>query len=442
MLTFHEITDRNAYTQERFNFIKTVEGSESWPYIDTEGIATIGIGFNLKIEDNRNKVLEIIGINPYNSNLSAVGKAKELGYQNEIINILMKSYPKNLKGSALDQANQSLQAALDDVMDRRASDPLITIPNKENVFGLSDSEMKSVFDFIMPDYQNKVDNWVTNIPDSKERIVLESLAYNTKDGSRSLLGDKLADAIVNSNRAEAWYEICYNSNGNGIQGIANRRYNEAKEFGLYNDGAITTDDAKEVLRMYTRHELLQTNTAKKLTTYESQCPPPSGILPITDYQHNGENTCAIGKAQTYLVATYAMGTTIDGVVIVGAGLDAYQYIEKNNVSDNIEATAKNDLIFGEAGNDSIDGGSGNDVIYGGEGSDTLIGGTGNDTLIGGANNDTYIINAGDGTDTIEDKQGNNKVILCGKPLKFFYDKGGYQYTTADGMTCPHLLYHL
>ena len=86
----------------------------------------------------------------------------------------------------------------------------------------------------------------------------------------------------------------------------------------------------------------------------------------------------------------------------------------------------------DTSNDTLYGGAGNDTIYGGKGNDTIWGGPGDDVLYGGANDDTYIVNTGDGTDTIEDKQGNNKVMLCGKPLKFFYDKGGYQYTTADG----------
>ncbi|WP_028895926.1 hypothetical protein [Syntrophorhabdus aromaticivorans] len=128
-------------------------------------------------------------------------------------------------------------------------------------------------------------------------------------------------------------------------------------------------------------------------------------------------------------------------------------IEGGYGNDTIKGSSGNDTLYGDLdstleadqtakhktgnatgvpGDDYLDGSAGNDVIYGGAGNDTLIGGTGNDTLFGGANDDTYIINIGDGTDTIEDKQGNNKVMLCGKELRFFYDKGNYQYTTADG----------
>jgi GH24 family phage-related lysozyme (muramidase) len=123
MLTFQTITDRDAYTAQRFTFIKTVEGSESWPYIDSKGIATIGIGFNLQVDKNRDEVFKVLGINPRDSSLSEAGKAKELAYQNEIIEILKKTYPANLTGAALDQANANLQMALDAVMQRRYNDP-------------------------------------------------------------------------------------------------------------------------------------------------------------------------------------------------------------------------------------------------------------------------------------------------------------------------------
>lgn len=48
------------------------------------------------------------------------------------------------------------------------------------------------------------------LPDSRERAALVSLAYANPT---SLLGDKLMSAIASGNRAEAWYQIRYQSNG-------------------------------------------------------------------------------------------------------------------------------------------------------------------------------------------------------------------------------------
>src|SRR5438105_12113498 len=65
------------------------------------------------------------------------------------------------------------------------------------------------------------------LPYSKERAAVISSCYNL--GS---IGPKLLTALQTDNRAEAWYEIRYNSNGgksraNSGRGLAARRYREA-----------------------------------------------------------------------------------------------------------------------------------------------------------------------------------------------------------------------
>jgi len=417
MLIFHRINDRNMYEQDRFNFIKHAEGSESLPYIDTKGIPTIGIGFNMRTNNIKNRIFDIFGINPIAASLTSEGKARELSYRNEIVNILDTSYPKNLTGNALIQANQNLQAALNSVMTTRYNDPLITFSDKKSAFSLSTPEMKTIFDAIMPTYQDKVDARITNIPDSNERIVLESLAFNTRDGSRSLLGNNLKAAIINNNRAEAWYEIRYNSNGDKIQGIANRRFQEAQLFGLRNDGPITIDDAKEILRMYARHELFEKDPTKKISAYESRYALPPGISSV-----EGE----LNEAKSALVSNYGLGRPIE-TVIVGAGLISYQYMEKTD-ADNIMGTDKNDLIFGESGNDRLYGGTGTDVIYGGEGHDQITGGQGNDYLMGGMGDDTYYFKPGDGNDWILDEDKKGTIIVENNSGEL--NKAGILYKTV------------
>ncbi|MBI3399768.1 MAG: hypothetical protein HY026_11150 [Deltaproteobacteria bacterium] len=183
-------------------------------------------------------------------------------------------------------------------------------------------------------------------------------------------------AIKNDNRAEAWYEIRYNSNSDGQH--ANRRYSEADMFGLYDTGAIFTDaEAKEVVRMYTEHR-------GEIARYEISYPPSdSGYANITT---------DIKPASDYLITNFASGKTIDGQILVGA--DTNNYL-KDNPNDAILGTDKNDLIFGEKGNDALNGGAGNDVIYGGQGNDVIYGGTGNDTVFGGQGDDWLQDDAGD-----------------------------------------------
>ena len=111
---------------------------------------------------------------------------------------------------------------------------------------------------------------MAGIPPSQERTALVSLAYNSKvdpvTGIPTTLGSKLKAAVQNNDRAEAWYEIRYDTNKNALSaspprdasGLAKRRYFEADTFGLYGNGVtpatLTDADAKGVFRTYTRHK--------------------------------------------------------------------------------------------------------------------------------------------------------------------------------------------
>jgi len=43
-----QLHNSSNYTNERYTFLKSVEGEKLYAYVDTEGIATIGIGINLR----------------------------------------------------------------------------------------------------------------------------------------------------------------------------------------------------------------------------------------------------------------------------------------------------------------------------------------------------------------------------------------------------------
>ena len=40
------------YTEQRYDFLRQVEGYESAAYVDSAGIPTIGVGFNLRAHQN------------------------------------------------------------------------------------------------------------------------------------------------------------------------------------------------------------------------------------------------------------------------------------------------------------------------------------------------------------------------------------------------------
>lgn len=97
------------------------------------------------------------------------------------------------------------------------------------------------------------------IPESDERAAVVSITYNRGDGRMRSHMQGFNDAIEDGDRAEAWYQLRYNSRGTNPDpdielGIRARRNMEAHAFGLYNDpNNVTTEDARSVYRMFQLH---------------------------------------------------------------------------------------------------------------------------------------------------------------------------------------------
>lgn len=234
------------------------------------------------------------------------------------------------------------------------------------------------------------------LPDSRERAALVSLAYANPT---KLLGDKLMSAIASGNRAEAWYEIRYQSNGEGpatVEGTATRRFYESGLFGLYGEGVTIGDSgAKAVFRMYTEHR-------EVITAYESRF-GQNGMSGDRVLEANSRYGLQVGywsqesqSARTFLLDNYAQFNgaplLIDGEVLVGRDLqrDTFdlQPVSIPGVPAHVFDLSKNDLMLGEGGDDFLRGRGGVDVLYGGAGDDRLVGDAGNDYLFGGAGFDT------------------------------------------------------
>lgn len=91
------------------------------------------------------------------------------------------------------------------------------------------------------------------LQNSREMVSLLSLACN----AQTLIGEKLTKAMWEGNRAEAWFEIRYNSN-NGKEsrclGLAKRRFLEAQIFGLYdNPASVGSTEAQQIFKMLQTH---------------------------------------------------------------------------------------------------------------------------------------------------------------------------------------------
>lgn len=101
------------------------------------------------------------------------------------------------------------------------------------------------------------------VPRSRERAALLSLVYN---GGAGMIGPGLRGALASGNRAEAWWQIRYDSNGGSIAGLATRRCFEGDLFGIYDDpAAVGTEEAALTLAMDKAH-------ASQMAAYDARFP--------------------------------------------------------------------------------------------------------------------------------------------------------------------------
>ena len=213
---------------------------------------------------------------------------------------------------------------------------------------------------------------------TNQRLALYSLNYQGME----LIGPKLKNAIITNNRAEAWYEIRYNSHGGdskNLAGIAERRIEESNMFSLYGTENPTKTDFCSAYIMYQKHR-------SQIEAYENRW---------SRYFSNQPNNIQsqLSSAYKYLTDTYASGNkTIAWNQIYIGDIDNNQINKKGT---------GNALVIAGAGNDTINAGAGNDI---------LIGGTGSDKLTGGSGCDTYKFNSGDGYDTIIESFNEFNVI--------------------------------
>ena len=422
MINWTMITDRIDYENLRYNFLLWTEergDAKLGPYNDNPSLGaagkiTIGVGFNLEGSAAvRDEVFRTFGLIRNNPALSATplepGQLSAQEIENNYIDQLVATIKSASSATDLSELNT--------IMAARAGDPrLAALGPRRTTFGFNDeSEIRATFDRLMTNiYEPVVDNWLGGIPDSRERTALVSLAWN-QSAKSPLLGEKLKAAIVNSDRAEAWYEIRYNSNSASQpatirDGIAKRRYFEADTFGLYNNSAADNDeDAKGAFRTYTRHKT-------KIESYESQFGAQIALA-NNDYNTSIVQTQAMWfqPAREYLTVTYGRGVNIDGEILVGEDQSTIYFRGTDNDRGQkaLIGTAQNDLVFGETGNDELVGGAGNDVLYGGNGLDD------------------YRWSTGDGLDTIVDSDKQGRIFVNGQLVRELV-KEGTTYITPDG----------
>lgn len=384
MLNWNTIADHGDYASERSALLTLLEGATSKPYVDIVGVPTIGIGFSLRA--NLEKVLlAMVGEDAYSSKLLAKLDA-----------VVDKSYSYG--------SSATLMSALDKVMAawNRAVDS--DVP-KHFAFS-NDDQIADALDLIAPTYDVYVDKWLSGIPECDERMALFSLAYNNP----RLLGPGLKAAIEEGDRAEAWFQIRYYSNGGASagSGIANRRYVEADLFGLYDtDGKASFSEAVQTGQMLAEwHE--------KILSYEAKYDPDKAAS-VKGVETIGDMTEELAPAIRTALKTFGLSTKIQVEELLATDKGFTTLYGDGTTADSAANDA--DMLIGRTGVDTLYGGAGNDILVGRSGSDMLTGGGGSDLFVFSAVSDS----TSKAMDVIDDfTRGQDKIALT-KALDGDYD---------------------
>ncbi|BBH42766.1 hypothetical protein myaer102_54340 [Microcystis viridis NIES-102] len=422
MITPQVLTEENY--RRLIRALLGLEGNELLPYVDSVGVPTIGIGLNLRDNDSRNVVLNAFGIQEYPQELRTVIDGVTTTTTNEELRDNLNAVMATLQGN-----NQS---------------------NRDTFTFTNEQESVAAFDarIAITETALTTGNNAITIDPSWEKAVLVSLAFNAP----RLVGTGLRTAINAGDRAEAWFEIRYNSNGGESRnrGIAKRRYIESETFGLYAESTPpanfqpTPEDSLKIFRMFNKHE-------RRINHEENEYGPGSvnnatGLAnaDIADINRKLEGTeISIGEVQTpqdefrlaktVLVTNFALlpeairneltavdptsflltsipnpndptTTLIDGVFVAAGvasattvrhrpeGQEVAAHTVDRTLLQPTEADRQDDLIMGSI--DTTD--NAGQPVSGGN--DNLIGAGGNDLFIGGLGNDSH--NGGEGIDTV------------------------------------------
>jgi Ca2+-binding RTX toxin-like protein len=397
MMSFRELSPAE-YKRIRDQLLGDVEGRRSLPYLDTPQtkIPTIGIGFNLQDSNVRDAVLTQLGFN--------LNDSTDQAYRAQIANAVAPAAAASYK------SNADLQAALNNIMKARhdaaqnASQPAANLPV---TFSLSTNQMNKVLDTIQQTYEDRVDKWLPDIPNSYERAALFSLAYNgkiNKDGTPTTLEtsngkSKLRDAIKADNRAAAWYEIAFDTDNQN-----NRRLYEAAEFGLYSQGSQLTISIPNYHSFSGNNHPSETDNGKEAITVFRFL--DSKKKSMEQYLENAysQNQDQVDKtyingfyqpAKDELIRFFAAGRDIANAIVAPSDKGDTVHGPQNQQTNNGQV---NSLIVGGNGSDKLfSDDNGNDILVGRSGKDTLVAGTGNNILIGSDGGGTFIGNTGNDT---------------------------------------------
>lgn len=452
---------------------------------------TIGVGFNLRAQ-----LLPVMQAYFGNQNFDVQGKSTTYTQDKALMTTLNGIMNSSWSGSANVTAETAkVVAAINNYYVAIA--PPGTPPadiTSITQFSLNVSQIQAAFTNISQKFEAEVSGW-ENIPNSDERLALMSLAWNStgrpNDGV-NLLGTGLQSAINNGDRAEAWFQIRYNSNGgsdsNVKLGLAKRRYFESQLFGLYNESTGTPIPLDEAMQTY---EMMSESTGGQLNrniifSYENTYSAEVNAA-NTDYNNLlGINVQTLEQnlqpAANTLVQQYLLGSSADfylsqnpfsltsidprDVQVAATGGDSDLTASVRTGYQLNTGGFMPSLLIAQGGADTLDasgsnqanaliGSTGNDLIRGGNGSDFIVAGSGDDSIVLNGGADTVVLGNEDnpedgGHDTLDASQdssnftcyvgaGTRETILLGSgAAQIYLVTGGVSGPTIDGSGPLHI----
>lgn len=399
----NKISEKELYENIE-KLISQVEGKEYTAYFDTnkEKIPTIGIGFNLRVEKNKNYVFDAMKITDKKiiKNLTTVINNKKITEGKKLLSELKKAY-------------------------------------NDKEFEMTNSQISTVFKIIAKEDVEAISK-ATPFDYSVEFSAVVSAKFN------GLYGPGLRAALKMDNpaeaRAEAWYQIRYSHKDE----LHKRRYIEAEIFSLKDkDGNITNEDVDAIYKMYTKHSHHKGDKSSKDDmvsydkTHQKQITGGNQDLKVI----NSSLTIKPLQKELEPFAKLLLDKHSIDAEINPLNIQTSFNISPLKGEDTIKRTgSNNDVLIGNASNNTLKSFSGNDFLIGLSGDDSLDGGEGSDTSVYQGNSDDYEIifpknktiiikdknNSRDGSDTlnnIEYAQFSDKTIALkgGRDLAFVID---------------------
>jgi GH24 family phage-related lysozyme (muramidase) len=408
-MDYHALT-HDEYTRRASTAIMNFEGFRNRPYDAGDGMATIGFGYTFNRNDN-------------------VALFAQAGVQ-------------------LSQTERRQLAAIDAAAPADKTRLGLAFPVQ-----ISREEARGLLEIAsLPQYEGPANR--LGMPDSNERAALVSVTYNRGGARVNQRMQPFTEAVGAGDRAEAWYQLRYNSWGSSAPdelGLRKRRGMEAQMFGLYDDPQnVTADEARSVYRMFQLHRddiaSVENNwgvgmdgvasrgnrnvVAMANRDYPDLVREYGAVPTITEAlepaRHRlladlrAEHPDLADRLRDQDFATTAIFLDPGRDLRQGSGLRPDQRnATTQDVDDNHAATIdsrrmtrsnnpreieSNDLLIGEGGDDTLRAHRGDDI---------LIGGAGRDRMEGGIGQDTYVVGAGD---TVMDNDGHGELRWGGRAL--------------------------